>query len=51
MLMIHESLMRFRVLLSVSNHKIYNFYQKFVFITFIFLREKLSVLVYLFSVR
>ena len=57
MLTIHESLKRFRALLSVNNYKIYDLllfltpisYQKFLFNTFIFLlREELSVLGYLF---
>ena len=50
MLMIHESLMRFRALLSANNLKFTTYlYQNVLFITFTFLlREGLSVLVYLF---
>ena len=42
--MIHESLMRFRALLSANNHKIYD-----LLLSKVSLREELSVLVYLSS--
>jgi len=46
MLIIHESLMRFRALLSANAIKFTTYsYQNFLIITFIFLREELSVLV------